>query len=682
MAREKELSATPATHVGDRSTATSPSEKSDRKSDSDKDEWQDLVKEYAQQRLRAPQLLAKLELRAASVQQAGFGDLVQAVLSKGRPSVQEAEQLLQWLRQRKLLAQARRCGDLYAHVGRALAHRGALDKAELLMVEMAQHGVPTGSLAAALFDAAVRAGKSERAWWLLETALQGGARVDKVAVSLLLKRGPHAPARLHLVEQLIQLHKDSADEVLFNSLLAAYCRAEDMPSLERVCAAMMALGVPPSAATFGTLLKAYGARGDFGAVRKTWEGMKAAGIGINSVTYGCMLDACVRCKQFQQAELVFQELRDAGMHKNTILFSTMIKAYAKRKDLAAALSLKQEMLDAQVPLNCVTYNSLIDVAVRCQDYQTALGLLDEMEASGLRADLITYSTLIKGLTELGMLSEAMQLFVQVEQSGFKVDEILINSLLDGCSRAKAEPAVALALLERMRQHRIRPSQVTLCAVARVFANKGQAKEALAFLGTCHASEHVLATLVKQLAQEGFLQEACETLQALPLPLPLYAHVLPLLASEPPQALGLLQTVVGLLAHGAPRRQLRELGQALPPVLAALQQEHAAEVEPLVEQLVALRVLQPGQVEKRPSPLSIPTPNASPCMDFVPGQAWTSSGAQWWKQPLTERAEASPTAASPKRRSNLAENRPDNTPHVVGKPQAQPGRAPLGAALPM
>merc|ERR1719253_9750 len=164
----------------------------------------------------------------------------------------------------------------------------------------------------------------------------------------------------------------------------------------------------------------------------------------------------------------------------------MIKAYAKRKDLAQAMQLKEEMLREQVPLNCVTYNSLIDVAVRCREYKSALAMLDEMENSGLLADLITYSTLIKGLTDLGMLSEAMQLFVQVEQSGFKVDEILVNSLLDGCVKARAEPQVGLALIERMRQHRIRPSQVTLCAVARVFASQGQATEALAFLGT-HAS---------------------------------------------------------------------------------------------------------------------------------------------------------------------------------------------------
>jgi len=329
-----------------------------------------------------------------------------------------------------------------------------------------------------------------------------------VSVSLLLKKRP-THAGLGLVERFVALQPADADEVLFNSFLDA-CGRHDQSRLGRVRSLMQNLNVTASATTYGTLLKAYGAAGDAEAVRSTWAEMQRLSVSPTEgtvVTYGCLLGAAVRCKLYDLADEVWSLLRKESLHRNTVLFSTMIKMTVAQRDLAKAIELKDEMAAEGVDANIVTYNSIVDVAVRCRAWETAMSLLEEMRIKGVTPDLITYSCLIKGLCEIGKFQDALAIFGHLEAEKVAVDEILFGSLLDGCVRAKAEPAVAVSLLQSMRARGLTVCGSAWSSICKTFLHHGclEAAFQLSLAAIDNPSAVTIATQVS--VQEGFASDA-------------------------------------------------------------------------------------------------------------------------------------------------------------------------------
>jgi len=411
--------------------------------------------------------------------------LLSTATRRGKKALPEVEGVLQRLRQAKAVTASALPGYLF--LAKSYALKGHFEQAEQLLGELRRAKVENlGTVLALLFELSVRTMRFDKGWSYLEQTLDANGRAHKVSVSLLLKKQRH-PKGLQLVERFVAQQPADSDEVLFNSLLDACGRVNDMPRLERTLASMEVCGISRSAATYGTLLKSFGARNDFESVKKTWAEMKAAEIPMNAVTYGCMLDACVRCKQFSVVKEVWRELVIAGMHKNTVLYSTMIKGYVCQRDLPKALEMKTMMIVEGVALNAVTYNSLIDVAIRCKDWVTSASLLAEMRELGLVADLITYSTLIKGLCDMGKLDDAMHLFQHFEAEGVAADEILFNSLLEGCVKARAATSIAMSLLHAMRARGVAPSTVTVSIVLKLFAQNEDLDGAIELAINCNAS---------------------------------------------------------------------------------------------------------------------------------------------------------------------------------------------------
>jgi pentatricopeptide repeat protein len=376
---------------------------------------------------------------------------------------------------------------VYTQLVRAHGSKGRFDKAERVLEDMRLHDVnPDEATYNALLDTAARTGRFEKGWHLLGAMMKQEMTADKYSVSLLLKNVSDKMDKvkmkrgIELVEKYIDMQRDDADDILFNSLLDCCCRVKDIPRLEKTLQKMKSFNVKPSPATFGTLLKAYGAKNDAASVVRVWSDMKAADVGMNTVTYGCMLDACVKCGNYDQAEEVFAEMKDAGMHRNTILYTTMIKLYSKQKKLRRAMKICEEMHEEGVPLNCVTYNSLIDAAIRCRDLPVATKMLEEMKESSIAPDLITYSTLIKGFCDQGDIHVACSLLQRLKSQNMKCDEILYNSLLEGTVKSN-DLQRGVDLFQEMVADRVQMSNITFSIMVKLYAQAGRLDQAMALV---------------------------------------------------------------------------------------------------------------------------------------------------------------------------------------------------------
>lgn len=438
---------------------------------------------------------------------------------------------------------------LYTQLVRAHGSKGRFDKAERVLEDMRLHDVtPDEATYNALLDTAARTGRFEKGWHLLGQMMKQNMTADKYSVSLLLKNVSDKMDKvklkrgIELVEKYIDMQREDADDILFNSLLDCCCRVKDIARLEKTLQKMKSFNVKPSPATFGTLLKAYGAKNDVTSVVRVWNDMKAADVGMNTVTYGCMLDACVKCGNYDQAEEVFAEMKQVGMHRNTILYTTMIKLYSKQKKLRKALKICEEMHEEGVPLNCVTYNSLIDAAIRCRDLPAATKMLEQMKESNISPDLITYSTLIKGFCDQGDIHVAVSLLHRLKSQNMKPDEILYNSLLEGTVKSN-DLQRGVDLFQDMVADGVQMSNITFSIMVKLYAQAGRLDQAMALVQRMEMEFNVkptnvvFACLVKCCIAAQRVGQAAQLLLGLPKATKvqpdqqMYASVLPGLVSQ-------------------------------------------------------------------------------------------------------------------------------------------------------
>jgi len=360
-----------------------------------------------------------------------------------------------------------------------------------------------------LMDNALRGKRLDEAWQVLELMQSDGIKADKYAVSRCLmktlsdsKEHRKIYRSIALVERFVESQPEDADEVLFNSLLDACSRIQDVGRLEMTLQKMREYGVAPSAVTLGILVKAFGRVGDMDRVLDVWKKMHHQHIVANAVTYGCMIDACVKCGNLQMALDVFNELKRMKKHRNTIIYTTLIKGFGASKDKEAALSLFAEMQDEGVPCNTITYNSVIDACVRCHDLIKAVEVFDSMihraqmnPKEKIEPDLITYSTMIKGYCHVGDLDRALDLSRQLDDRSLQADELVYNTLLDGCVRTN-DLNTGVGLFEEMctkqstkTRNRLTPSAITFSILVRLYRRSGyqeeQAVAAVAHLFQAH-----------------------------------------------------------------------------------------------------------------------------------------------------------------------------------------------------
>merc|ERR1719399_42879 len=323
-------------------------------------------------------------------------------------AVQDAQMVLEEMRETYSVDVA-----VYNLILKSHASKGRFDKAEKTLEEMKKFEVePNDVTYNALLDAAARTGRHEKGWHLLATMMKLGITADKYSVSLLLKNvtdkmDKHKVKRgIELVEKYIEMQREDADDILFNSLLDACCRVKDVSRLERTLQKMKQFDVKPSPATFGTLLKAYGQKNDINSVVRVWTDMKTADVGINTVTYGCMLDACVKCGNYEKAEDVFAEMKGAGMHRNTIPYSTLIKGFCDQGNIHVAISLLQRLKTQNMKCDEILYNSLLEGCVKASEVAKGVELFQEMVMDKVPMSNITFSIMVKLYAQAGRLDQA------------------------------------------------------------------------------------------------------------------------------------------------------------------------------------------------------------------------------------------------------------------------------------
>jgi pentatricopeptide repeat protein len=255
------------------------------------------------------------------------------------------------------------------------------------------------------------------------------------------------PDRLAPVLKEMRAVSPSPDNITYNRALSVCVSAEQLDMAEQLLEEMQGFEGVCDAITYNTLIKGYARAANVERCFALHKIMLKQGVAPSEVTFGILLDACIGAGMLDRAAKVFQDFQASGCELNAVLYTTLLKG------LARAGQLDQSMK-----------------------------IFEQMCASSVVPDLVSYSVLIKVHCDAGKLEVALQLLDRLVKQGLTPDEIVYNNLLTGCAERKSS-ALGQRLVEDMMLHRVRPTNVTLSIMLKIYVSCKEWDAALEMLNT-------------------------------------------------------------------------------------------------------------------------------------------------------------------------------------------------------
>merc|ERR1719463_944498 len=409
----------------------------------------------------------------------------------------------------------------YNTLMKAYLKTGQIHKARAMLAEMSESDIQANQVTYNEMLNALVSTKDRKEMWALVREMNAiGMKPNSGTCSIILKSltAHSATDDVRQAMALIDNLQEDMDEVLFASVIEACVRVGQLDLLSSKLQQYASFGglAGLTAPTYGSMIKAYGRARDIERVRELWGEMRRHHVTPTSITLGCMVDALVRNSLPDEAFDLVRGIRDESEYAdilNTVIYSTLLKGFAQSRQPGRVQDVFEEMKQMGIACNTVSYNTMLDANAMTGRMDRADELFREMQASGVSPDVITYSTLVKGYCQAGDIDRGYQVLNEMVANGVhEPDEILYNSLLDGCAKQHRVDE-ALALVEDMHKHNVRPSNFTLSILVKLLGRSRRLNQAFTIVEeTCkrfdlQANIHVYTCLLYACFQNRQLPRA-------------------------------------------------------------------------------------------------------------------------------------------------------------------------------
>ncbi|KAI9495926.1 hypothetical protein BDB00DRAFT_810982 [Zychaea mexicana] len=354
-----------------------------------------------------------------------------------------------------------------------------------------------------------KSGMSEVEGWTVESDLQSGAALDlaiqgnfKGAVETLdqqiVKKGhiPSPDAVRDIIQQatrqknlqgavqaynvvidsLMRLPKNVQHRALqhvYNSMLVAYARVDDLPNAREFYDMMRQRNMIPDGDAYGSLLtctanttadESMDALDIYDEAMKNkvrptvyfynvimsklakcrkidhvlrlFDEMKKFGVQPNSITYAALISACIRCSSEARAERFFQEmLRSPKYYPRIGVFNSMIQFYTQqRPNRDKALEYYHLLQQYNLKPSGHTYKLLMEVYANIPPYDMLAAhklLTDMTKRHGIKPGSSHFATLIRSYGCLHRdVSSAVAVYNEMHKAHVKPDEKVYQAMLN------------------------------------------------------------------------------------------------------------------------------------------------------------------------------------------------------------------------------------------------------------
>ncbi|KAI9251536.1 hypothetical protein BDA99DRAFT_522111 [Phascolomyces articulosus] len=279
-----------------------------------------------------------------------------------------------------------------------------------------------------------------------------------------------------VIDPLMRLPKNLQHRALqhvYNSMLVAYARVDDLPNAREFYGKMRQRGMIPDGDAYGSLLSCTAnttADESMDAldiydeamknkvrptvyfynvimsklakcrkidhVLRLFDEMKKFGVQPNSITYAALISACIRCSSEARAERFFHEmLRSPKYYPRIGVFNSMIQFYTQQKpNRDKALEYYHLLLQYNLKPSGHTYKLLMEVYANIPPYDMLAAhklLTDMTKRHGIKPGPSHFATLIRSYGCLHRdVSSAVAVYNEMKKAKVKPDETVYQAMFN------------------------------------------------------------------------------------------------------------------------------------------------------------------------------------------------------------------------------------------------------------
>ncbi|OVA17250.1 Pentatricopeptide repeat [Macleaya cordata] len=327
------------------------------------------------------------------------------------------------------------------------------------------------------------------------------------------------------------------DLFLQTGLLDFYSKIGNLGSAKRLFTEMPARDVVAQNAMISALCK----HGYINDARKLFDEMP---VRISS-SWNTMMTCYCKLGDMNSARSIF----DCNPVKDVVSWNAMIDGYCKSDQLMAAEELFDRMGSAK---NTVTWNTMISGYAQYREFSKAVSTFQQMQAENVKPTEVTMASLLSACAHLGALDLGSWIHTYIRRRNFKIDFVLGNALIDMyCKCGILEAALdvfhrlsvknvycwnsiivglgmhgfgreAISAFVEMNKGSIKPDGVTFVGLLSGCSHSGLVSEGRQYFSEMHQVYEVepgiehYGCMIDLLGRAGFLQEALELIEAMPM----------------------------------------------------------------------------------------------------------------------------------------------------------------------
>ncbi|KAF1924918.1 uncharacterized protein M421DRAFT_103472 [Didymella exigua CBS 183.55] len=209
------------------------------------------------------------------------------------------------------------------------------------------------------------------------------------------------------------------DLQMWNTLLLAYVRADDLDGALEAFNHALDAGMTPDVYTFGPMLNMCANRGDIEAFESLYSRAKQMGVPVDTDVRARSgyVQAFLGADDIEAAEEIARGMLQqwkAGIlvgHPLTHTWNIMIQYYALRGDVANSRRLYRDMVDNKIPLDNITFGSLMRALVEIKQTNAAYRILRKtLPVNNMRVEAIHYAIVMTGFLKEGQYDKALEAY--------------------------------------------------------------------------------------------------------------------------------------------------------------------------------------------------------------------------------------------------------------------------------
>ena len=364
----------------------------------------------------------------------------------------------------------------------------SLEICEFVLLEMNKLNIlPSLVTYNTLLDSYIRSNMVEQAWILFEQLKKTENTPDRFTFTTMINCIKKSPViELQKAFELLEEYKVSSvpDRVIYNCLLDVCVSANDFEKAEEVLNEMKTMGnlFRLDDISFNILIKASCKAKNLKKAVSFFEDMKSEGISPTIITYNSLLDTFVKAGKMDIVWKLYDAMLNDNIKADPYTYSILIngiKSTSKKEDITKIDSLYQNLIkQPEFKYDQVIYNSIIDAYVGFSDFNRAFQVFQEMKKVGIKPTTITFNILIKGYGLSNQLDMAFNIFKEMEKYGIKKNEITFGCLIEACVK-NHQIEKAYKILEEMKETGFSENSIQITSIIKGLSRMGKHKDAIA-----------------------------------------------------------------------------------------------------------------------------------------------------------------------------------------------------------